>query len=59
MIQGTFPKKIDVLLKCLPESPYKEQLRAEIDALSKESYLQGSKDCHDAMMQNHKVRKMT
>lgn len=49
MIRGNAPKKIDVLLKCLPESSFKEQLREEIEKIAKESYLKGSQDCHDVM----------
>ena len=46
---GTFPLKIEVLLKCLPDAPFKEHLQAEIEQLCKESYLKGSQDCHNAM----------
>lgn len=55
MRKGTFPQKIDVLLKCLPESPFKEKLRAEIEAIAKEAYLKGSQDCYDAKMKERKI----
>jgi hypothetical protein len=49
------PKKIEVLLKCLPESPYKAQFRLEIEALERESYIKGSNDCHAAMVKSGKI----
>jgi hypothetical protein len=44
---GTFPLKIEVLLKCLPDAPFKKHLQAEIERLCKESYIQGHQDCRD------------
>lgn len=56
----TTQEKIELLLKCIPgdsDSPFKKALKKEIQKLASDSYIQGSHDCHDAMVHAGKIKK--
>lgn len=45
------PNKLDVLIKCLPEAPFKEQLTAEVQKLL--DVLDAAKNLRDVMGRHH------